>query len=92
MNSETFSIKKLFQMVKEERPMVLILGTHHYVQMSETNVEDVGIRSNDLDSVLLFSPVGASVPIVCGKQLKKMFCNMKVYYCIKNVRLLLKKC
>ena len=75
----SFSIKKLFRAVKEERPMVLILGTHHYVQISETNLEGIGIKKKDLDSVLIFSPVGASVPIFCGHQLKKMFCNMKVH-------------
>ena len=83
MNSDTFSIKKLFHMVKEERPIVLILGTHHYVQMSETSLEEVGVKESDLDSALILSPVGASVPIICRQQLKKVFRNMKVHCYIK---------
>ena len=83
MNSDTFSIKKVFHMVKEERPIVLILETHHYVQMSETSLEEVGVKESDLDSALILCPVGANVPIICRQQLKKVFRNMKVHCYIK---------
>ena len=70
----------MFQTIKEEQPVAVILGTHHYVQMSEANIEDFsGINKNDLNSVFFFCPVGASVPTICGQKLKKMFPNMKVW-------------
>ena len=70
----------MFHTIKKERPIAIILGTHHYVQMSEVNMEDFSdIKKNDLESVLFFAPVGASVPIICMRKLMTMFPNMKVW-------------
>ena len=77
---EGVSMRKIFWAIKQERPAVAVLGTHHYVQMAGTNLEEVGVTKHDLESVIFFCPVGASVPEICGRKLKYLFPNMKVEF------------
>ena len=64
--------------IKKTKPTAIILGTHHFVQMSELDFVQTGLRKKDLSSVFWISPVGASVPAICTENLKKMFPNLKV--------------
>ena len=73
-------MRKIFQAIKQEKPTVAVLGTHHYVQMAGTNLEEVGVSKSDLESIIFFCPVGASVPEICGQKLKCSFPNMKVEF------------
>ena len=51
--------------MREHRPTALIVGSHHYVQLSEIDLKAVGIRSGDLKSVKAITPSGAAVPPTC---------------------------
>ena len=57
---------------------MLIMGSHHYVQMSEQDMPDPGL----LDSVRLIMPTGASVPRVCTDKLQR-----KLPKCVLHVNL-----
>ena len=56
----------------------MVVGTHHFVQMSEMDFEATGMERKDLASVLWITPVGASVPQITSQNLKKIFPNMAV--------------
>ncbi len=64
--------------VKEAKPRALVLGTHHFVALSELDLSQTDIRKKDLSSVFWISPVGASVPAICKKNIRKVFPNLKV--------------
>ena len=53
---------------------MLVMGSHHYVQVSEENTDPAM-----LDSVKIIKPTGASVPAVCTDKLKSKF-PMCVFY------------
>ena len=48
------------------------------MQISELDLTQTGLRKKDLSSVFWISPVGASVPAICTKKIKKLFPNLKV--------------
>ena len=76
---EGFSLLKVFEAAKEAKASSLILGTHHYVQMSEMSLDDMeGMRQEDLSGVTSVAPVGASVPIICADKMMKIFPNLMV--------------
>ena len=64
--------------VRKVKPASLILGSHHFVQMSEVDLESIGLKRSDLCSVQWVTPVGASVPPITSTNLKKLFPNMAV--------------
>ena len=78
-----FTIQRLLEAVKEVKPLCLVTGTHHFVQMSEIDFKLTGLKRQDLSSVLWITPVGASVPTITAENLKKIFPNMKVSLIIK---------
>ena len=60
-----------------------MLGTHHYVQLSEFDLSTTGLSPDSLKSVKVVIPVGAAVPDICRAKLKKIFpysvWYMKIY-------------
>ena len=53
--------------------MVLLIGTHHYVQLSEYDMSRSQVSPQDLKSVKAIVPTGAAVPSSCREGLAKMF-------------------
>ena len=78
MVGEGFSIVKLLQMAIEVKPLCIVVGTHHFVQMSELDFQSEGINKKDISSVLWITPVGATVPPITSINLRKKFPNMAV--------------
>ena len=78
MVGEGFSIVKLLQMATEVKPLCIVVGTHHFVQMSELDFQSEGINKKDIASVLWITPVGATVPPITSINLRKKFPNMAV--------------
>ena len=78
MVGEGFSIVKLLQMAMEVKPLCIVVGTHHFVQMSELDFQSEGINKKDIASVLWITPVGATVPPITSINLRKKFPNMAV--------------
>ena len=50
MFGENIEVKDILNQVKKNKPASLILGSHHFVQMSGTNIESTGITKNDLEN------------------------------------------
>ena len=78
MVGEGFSIVRLLQMATEVKPLCVVVGTHHFVQMSELDFQSEGINKKDIASVLWITPVGATVPPITSINLRKKFPNMAV--------------
>ena len=78
MVGEGFSIVKLLQVATEVKPLCIVVGTHHFVQMSELDFQSEGINKKDIASVLWITPVGATVPPITSINLRKKFPNMAV--------------
>ena len=68
-----FTLEKALTSIQKSKPMVLLLGTHHYVQMSEYDLSKSQITCQDLRSVKAIVPLGAAVPASCRKGLAKLF-------------------
>ena len=83
MVGKGFTIQRLMENAKEAKPACLVIGTHHFVQMSEIDFKLTGLNKKDLLSVLWITPAGASVPPIATENLKKIFPNMKVSIIIK---------
>ena len=47
------------------RPTSMVVGSHHYVQLSEIDLSKTKISSGDLKSVKAITPSGAAVPSIC---------------------------
>ena len=78
MNGTGFSLQKLLEAIKHEKPTTLIIGSHHYVQMSEMDFSLTGLDKQDLSSVVVVTPVGTSVPEISFAKLQNVFPNLKV--------------
>ena len=74
-----FKLDMLVKTIKKEKPKQISIGTHHYVQLAETNILD-DMDPKDLDSIQLVVPTGAAVPLAIQKRLKKKMRNLKVFY------------
>ena len=74
-------------MIKQTKPLCVVVGTHHFVQMSEIDFESTGLDKKDLASVMWITPVGASVPQITSQNLKKIFPNMVVIQMILNSKI-----
>ena len=79
MNGPEFSLQKLLEAIKNEKPKALIIGSHHYVQMSEMDFSLTGLDTRDMSSILSAMPVGTNVPDICFEKLQKIFPNLKVF-------------
>jgi len=54
-----------------------VLGTHHYVQLAESEIL-LEANPEDLDAVEFILPAGAAVPASCADLIKSKFRNVKV--------------
>ena len=91
MNGPSFSLQKMLEAIRDEKPKSMVIGSHHFVQMSEMKLwkNDHGEQflegdyldsyKRDLSSILWALPVGANVPDICFENLKNIFYNLSVY-------------
>jgi hypothetical protein len=85
---EGATVTKVLEVTKEVKPACIILGSHQFVQMSGIDFESTGLKKNDLGSILWITPVGASVPPITSRNIKKLFPNMAVRNMMKyNLKL-----
>ena len=82
MNGPGFSIQKLLETAKREKPMSLIIGSHQYTQIAEMNFTHTGLQRQDLSSVFWVMPVGTSVPEGLFAKLQSVFPNLIVRFLI----------
>ena len=66
-------MEALIKAVKACRPSFLVLGSHHYVQLSEFDLSSTKVSSSDLNSVVLITANGSAVPPICKHKLRKIF-------------------
>ena len=66
-------MQALLEAVKACRPSFLVLGSHHYVQLSEFDLSSTKVSSSDLNSVKLITANGSAVPPICKHKLRKIF-------------------
>ena len=59
--------------MKETKPSMVLLGSHHYVQLSEFNIDKSQVFPHELKSVKGIVPLGAAVPSSCRDNLRKIF-------------------
>ena len=74
-----FTMDMLVGTIARVRPSTVALGTHHYVQMAESNILD-NRDPSDFDSVKALFPAGAAVPSSCETKLKKKFTGLLVTF------------
>ena len=72
-----FSLQKVLDTIIEARPRVVVLGTHHYVQLAESDILQEA-RPEDLDAVEFILPAGAAVPASCADLMKSKFQKLQV--------------
>jgi len=77
-----FSLELLLSEIKQSKDRfgALVLGTHHYVQLSELDLSTVKFKPSDLYSVKMILPSGAAVPAICRQKLKKIFPFLTFFY------------
>ena len=78
MNGPGYTIVKLLESVKREKPAAFTVGSHQYVQMAEMDFSTTGLQSQDLSSVFSIMPVGTSVPEGLFEKLQTKFPNLTV--------------
>ena len=83
MFGKTFTMDHLVKTIVMYKPSSVTIGTHHYVQMAESNFLQ-GIKPEKLKSVKLLLPVGAAVPFSCEEILMKKFIGLKVNIILQN--------
>ena len=89
MNGPGFSIQKLLETAKREKPMSLIIGSHQYTQIAEMDFTHSGLHRQDLSSVFWIMPVGTSVPEGLFAKLQNIFPNLIVSFLITLLEKLL---
>ena len=78
MFGKQFTLDILLNAIKKAKPGVLMLGAHHYVQLSEHDFHASGeISTDDLLSVTKIFPAGSAVPAICEQKLKEKFPNLE---------------
>ena len=61
-----FGLEVVLENVRDHRPTSVVVGSHHYVQLSEFDLSaTTKISSGDLNSVKSITPSGAAVPSIC---------------------------
>ena len=73
LHGKGLTLVALLEAVKRCRPSFLILGSHHYVQLSEFDLSSTKVSSNDLNSVKAIVANGSAVPPICKHKLRKIF-------------------
>lgn len=74
-----FKLEILLKAIKVAQPEALMLGAHHYVQLSECNVLDI-VNADDVACVTKIFPAGSAVPAICQTNLKKSFKNLETVF------------
>lgn len=72
MFGKGFKLSILLDTIVEVKPSTIALGTHHYVQMAESDVLQQ-VDPQDLESVKLLMPAGAAVPSSCEVKIRAKF-------------------
>ena len=85
-----FSLKVLLENVKDHRPSSMVVGSHHYVQLSEFDLSTTKITCADLRSVKSITPSGAAVPSICRQDYLDIMsftitCNWFVLYPVRSL-------
>ena len=73
-------MKAVLECVKRHRPSLLIVGSHHYVQLSEYDLSSSKISKNDLKSVKVIIASGSAVPAICKDKLKKNMFPLSAFH------------
>ena len=84
MFGQGFSLSLLIETIKEVQPQTVILGTHHYLQLSESALLQQTDPKN-VESVKLMIPVGAAAPSCCQPKIQKVFTSCKVWLKIQSI-------
>lgn len=79
MFGNDFHLEVLLKAIKVAQPEALMLGAHHYVQLSEYNVLDI-VSADDVACVTKIFPAGSAVPGICHANLKKKFENLEIVF------------
>ena len=67
-----FSLGRLLSVAKNTRPDAIIMGSHHYVQLSEFDIQKEFLEPGDFNSVKFVAASGAAVPGSCKEKLQKI--------------------
>jgi hypothetical protein len=78
-----FSLSLLLDTIREVKPRGVALGTHHYVQLSESEILKEA-NPEDLSEVKLLMPSGAAVPSSCEQAIRQKFKNLLVTTILNN--------
>ena len=76
MFGEGFKLQHIIEAIYESQCATISVGTHHYVQLSESDV----LKNADpkkLESIELLFPAGAAVPSSCEEIYKAKMKNLK---------------
>jgi len=71
-----FTLKILLDTIVEAQPGTVALGSHHYVQLAESDILDK-VDPESLDSVTTLFPAGSAVPSSCEIKIKEKFRNLQ---------------
>jgi hypothetical protein len=85
MFGRNLKLEDIVRGVKEAKPSMIRIGTHHYVRLSEKTPADFGLHQDDLESVEVIAPFGAAVPQSCETKILNLFKNVKVGIKIEKV-------
>ena len=72
-----FTLDTLVDTIVKVKPVTITVGTHHYVQLAESDAMD-SRDPEDFESVKLLLPTGAAVPSSCEVKLRKKFRGLMV--------------
>ena len=76
MFGKSFTLDHLIQTIIDVQPSSVGLGTHHYVQLAESDAL-AKVDPAKLASVKLLFPAGAAVPDSCEGKLLEKFVSLK---------------
>ena len=75
--NQRFSLDILLQCIRDQKPNLLIIGSHHYVQLSEADKSSfAGFDPKGLESVKIIMPTG-----MFAKSLFQMAGNKIFWFC-----------
>ena len=77
MFGEGITLKMILDAMAQSKNKSVSIGTHHYVQLSESK-ELEEYPSEELDQVEMLIPAGAAVPEICEIAWKEKCPNLKV--------------
>ena len=75
----TFTLETLLNSIIEVKPAVVAMGTHYFVQLSESDFF-AKCDPSELDSVKLIAPTGAAVPLASVNKIMEKFRETEVKY------------